>query len=187
MNNYTERSIDFNVIPKSFDLSIYIELVNKIIVKRIKQTKTNVGLSWDPTNIPLIYLVSVNGDNELDRKNKTPYLRYNLILPERKLLANWNTTDNNSVEEFEKELYYLRLPFNNRFGVYSKDNVFVKYIHIKFNYDKIILYKNNEPKNINYRLSGINNVVIEIDDIIKCVKCGEEIFGKYEACEDCEK
>lgn len=182
MSNYVERSLDVQLILEEYELTFYIELVNKMIKRNIKRTNTATEFSWNSDNVPLMYLTSKNGDGKTYGKD----LRYDLIIPLEKLYSVWHSSNNETNAEFEKRLYYLYVKPNTKFGIYKKDNTFINYINLKLYYDKIIMYKNNKPDVVKYRLSGIENIEIKMDYFAECEDCGRGIFGKYEICNKCK-
>ena len=162
------------------DLLIHIETPHSKTKQFIKNVDDAISISsiWNVGEIPIIYLEAKDGDGDEE------YLRYDIEIPKSNLVSVWNSTDLLSVEEFENKLYNISVPFNNRFGIYPNLETFFKYIHLKLYYDKTIIYKNNEPNQIVYRLSGLENILIETDKLSKCIKCDCEIFGKYQLCGD---
>ena len=171
--------MSFNIFSK-VDSSIHIETPHSKTKQFIKNVDDAISISsiWNVGEIPIIYLEAKDGDGDEE------YLRYDIEIPENNLFSVWNSTDLLSVEEFENKLYNISVPFNNRFGIYPNLETFFKYIHLKLYYDKTIIYKNNEPNQIVYRLSGLENILIETDKLSKCIKCDCEIFGKYQLCGD---
>ena len=178
MSDYNERSIEYNLIPGITDLSLHVELPNYTHSQIIQKTETDIRIQWNYGSIPLIYLSSINEDY-----NK--YIQYYLEIPHIKLSVNWTYNRNRSVEELEKDLYYLYVPFNNRFGIYPADKIFLKYIRIKLHYDKTFTYKNNIITKILYTLTGIEDIFIQTDILSYCIKCQDEIFGNYQTCKSC--
>lgn len=173
--------MSFYIFSKVY-LSIHIDTLRserKQFIKRVDD-EINISSLWNIGDIPIIYLQAKNGDRDEDEE----YLRYDIEIPENNLFSVWNSTDLFSVKEFENKLYNIPVPFNSRFGVYPNLKTFFKYIHLKLYYDKTIIYKNNEPNQIVYRLSGIENILIETDKLSKCIKCDCEIFGKHQLCGD---
>lgn len=173
--------MSFYIFSKVY-LSIHIDTLRserKQFIKRVDD-EINISSLWNIGDIPIIYLQAKNGDRDEDEE----YLRYDIEIPENNLFSVWNSTDLLSVKEFENKLYNISVPFNSRFGVYPNLKTFFIYIHLKLYYDKTIIYKNNEPNQIVYRLSGIENILIETDKLSKCIKCDCEIFGKHQLCGD---
>ena len=177
--------MSFNIFLK-VGLSIHIETPQSKRKQFIKNVDDAISISsiWNVGEIPIIYLEAKDGDGNEDGEEDEEYLRYDIEIPESNLVSVWNSTDLLSVEEFENKLYNISVPFNSRFGVYPNLETFFKYIHLKLYYDKTIIYKNNEPNQIVYRLSGIENILIETDKLSKCIKCECEIFGKHQLCGD---
>ena len=171
--------MSFNIFLK-VGLSIHIETPHSKTKQFIKNVDDAISISsiWNVGEIPIIYLEAKDGDGDEE------YLRYDIEIPKSNLVSVWNSTDLLSVEEFENKLYNISVPFNNRFGIYPNLETFFKYIHLKLYYDKTIIYKNNEPNQIVYRLSGLENILIETDKLSKCIKCECEIFGKHQLCGD---
>lgn len=187
MNECIKSSIDCNIIPYKINLTFHIELSNYTHSQIIQKTETDIRINWNYGNIPLIYLTSINGDYDTDEiyENNNEYTQFYLEIPHTKLSVNWTYNINHSIEELEKDLYYLCVPFNDRFGVYPENKIFLKYIHIKLCYDKTFIYKNNIITKILYRLTGIEHIFIQTDILSYCIKCKDEIFGNFTTCKSC--